>query len=934
MTTMLPAPEPRARGRAARPHPSELVRALGRGHHRRALALLRRLPRARGGDRAARLALLEAESLFALSRPREALGVVTRALRRAGGSRDDRARLRIARARGLWATGAPGRAGRELARAASEAEEPLTRARLVETQGFLDWSGGRPEPAWRRLAEAKAIYATSRHLPGVIRVLETEAELLREAGRFDAALEVHRRALESADALGRLDLRARIQCARGDLLAYLGRWDAAGRDLDAAAAAFRNAGDPRELTLAGPCRAVVELARGNLAGARAVLEQARELAGADRGEPRSLAEELMLRSDLELASGRAERAEKEAREALCVFQSLQDRDGECRARVRRVHALLERGSAAEAIREARNARRAASGRRPDLQVLAEIGLGRALLRAGDARAAAAFDAARERAATRPGLAAASRLGRALCRGEGRGDLGVEEALWALEAWGDRRIFAYALSDLRHLGRDAGRCAVPAIGVQTPVPEGPCPAPLVALDAAEALLGDGAAAARWAAALAAVSSIVPWRRAALVAGEGWLLRHDLETPQPLGPGDVARTVAARRPLPVVVGFKTDPALASHPDVALHDLGLGLAVPAGPEAWLYLDLGADRRPPGADALALVQGLGRLLAAHGIRPRALPAEVAAVRPTEIIGRSPAIEALLRRMERLARSDVTVHLFGETGTGKERIARAIHERSRRRAGPFVAVNASTPGDELFDAEMFGHARGAFTGAVAARPGRVAEAEGGTLFIDEVADLTHRAQAKLLRFLQEKEYTRIGEPGIRKADVRIVTASNAPLRERVQAGRFRADLMYRLDVAVLELPPLRERGEDVLLLTRHFLRRWARAEGLPAPVLTPEAVRAFLRYPWPGNVRELESLARCLVVEGAEGGVRLEQLPRAFRAGAERGTRPLREALLEFERQHLRRVLERHGGRRTRAAQDLGITRQALLAKIRRHGL
>jgi DNA-binding NtrC family response regulator len=304
------------------------------------------------------------------------------------------------------------------------------------------------------------------------------------------------------------------------------------------------------------------------------------------------------------------------------------------------------------------------------------------------------------------------------------------------------------------------------------------------------------------------------------------------------------------------------------------------------------------------------------------------------ELVGRGPAMQALFADMSRVTDTEVSVHVFGETGTGKEKVAVAIHRRSRRGGGPFVAVNASSLSDELFEAEMFGHVRGAFTGAVATREGYVARAEGGTLFFDEVAELTSRGQAKLLRFVQEKEYRRLGESETRRANVRVLSAANVDLEARVAAGLFREDLMYRLRPIVLALPPLRERGSDVALLARHFVRLAARREGVPVPLLPPEVMGALAAYAWPGNVRELENEMSRLVVLAGRGPIRREHLSPRLLDPAPDPRSCLRDARRRFEREFVARALARNGGNRTRTACELGLTRQALVAKIRRLGL
>ena len=299
-------------------------------------------------------------------------------------------------------------------------------------------------------------------------------------------------------------------------------------------------------------------------------------------------------------------------------------------------------------------------------------------------------------------------------------------------------------------------------------------------------------------------------------------------------------------------------------------------------------------------------------------------------LVGRCPAIESMRRDVLQFGRSDVRVHVFGETGTGKERVARALHEASPRACRPFVAVNAAGWGDDLLLAELFGHARGAFTGAVAAREGYVAEAEGGTLFLDEVAELTPLAQARLLRFLQESEYRRLGETTLRRANVRVLSATNVDLALRVRQGRFREDLWFRLKHERLVVPPLRERGADVLLLARHFLELLSGGHGVAAPRLLPAAEDALVSHAWPGNVRELESEMLRLVVRHPGASVGPDELSAEI-AEAPRPCGSLRLALRRVESEMVKQALERHAGRRALAAAELGITRQALWAKQRR---
>jgi Nif-specific regulatory protein len=429
-------------------------------------------------------------------------------------------------------------------------------------------------------------------------------------------------------------------------------------------------------------------------------------------------------------------------------------------------------------------------------------------------------------------------------------------------------------------------------------------------------------------------VVPWYRAGYVGRPGLELRHDEPQARPLAAGDLACLIAPRvGPEAAVVDLNGAAELRFHPTRALHGLQAAVVAPAGPAAAVYFDFNEPAGAPSDAQVACIRELGRLVARFPSEP-AIVAEPNEVAVAGMVGESAAMKSLFGAIDRVARFDLTVHVCGETGTGKERVAQALHQLSARAARPFVAVNASSLGDDLFESEMFGHLRGSFTGAVSDREGHVAAAEGGTLFLDEVTDLSPRAQAKLLRLLEQKEYRRVGESRMRKADVRFVTASNVPLEQRVAEDRFRADLMYRLNRLALTVPALRERGEDVGLLARHFLRRAASRAGAPAPALAPEAERLLRAYTWPGNVRELENEMARLVVMGTERRIRREHLPSTLRQPPAVAAAPLREAVRDFEREHIARVLRLNGGNRARTACVLGVTRQALVAKISRLGI
>lgn len=302
-------------------------------------------------------------------------------------------------------------------------------------------------------------------------------------------------------------------------------------------------------------------------------------------------------------------------------------------------------------------------------------------------------------------------------------------------------------------------------------------------------------------------------------------------------------------------------------------------------------------------------------------------------LLGGSDRMLTVKKTVAAAARAPFPVLIEGESGSGKELVARAIHRGSPRRARAFCAINCAAFSDELLEAELFGHARGAFTGAVAERAGLFEEADGGTLFLDEVSELSPRAQAKLLRVLQEGEIRRLGETRPRRVDVRIVAASNRSIRDLVEAGRFRHDLRYRLDVIRVEVPPLRARPEDIPLLVRHYWQRAAARVGSQA-VLAPETCAALVAYGWPGNVRELQNVLAALAVAAPRAG-RLgpELLPSPIGPPAA-PVLPLDEARRRFESGYVRDVLARTGGNRTRAALALGVTRQGLAKLIDRLGV
>ena len=302
-------------------------------------------------------------------------------------------------------------------------------------------------------------------------------------------------------------------------------------------------------------------------------------------------------------------------------------------------------------------------------------------------------------------------------------------------------------------------------------------------------------------------------------------------------------------------------------------------------------------------------------------------------VIARSPAMQRLFQQVAQIADSDVTILLTGETGTGKEVLARVLHANSRRSKGPFVALNCAAISETLFESELFGHIRGAFTNAVAAKRGLFQSANGGTLFLDEIAEMSLPMQVKLLRAVQEREVREVGADYATKVDVRIITATNKDLAESVKAGTFRHDLYYRVSVVPLAIPPLRERKDDIPLLAQHFLKQSAKRSNKDVRGFTPAAMHRLMVYPWPGNVRELENAVEKAVVMSRQDMVLPELLPTAGVA-SDIGLKPLTEAKEEFERSYLRNVLQMTGGNISRAAQFAGRYRADFYKMLKKYGL
>lgn len=303
-------------------------------------------------------------------------------------------------------------------------------------------------------------------------------------------------------------------------------------------------------------------------------------------------------------------------------------------------------------------------------------------------------------------------------------------------------------------------------------------------------------------------------------------------------------------------------------------------------------------------------------------------------MVGTSPAMQEVFGVLRKVATASAPVLILGESGTGKEMAALAIHRRSRAREGPFVAINCNAIPESLMESELFGHEKGAFTGAGTQRIGLIESASGGTLFLDEIGELPLPIQVKLLRFLQEKTFQRVGGRQEIASDVRIVAATNADLNEAIRNGGFREDLYFRLAVVVLRLPALRDRGEDVQLVAREFLRRFAAQNGRGDLALAPDAVRALSRHRWPGNIRELQNRIQRAVIMAEGNRLTAADLELAGTGGETGGILTLKEAREQAERALIERALQRHRGRITAAAEELGVSRPTLYELMQKLGL
>jgi DNA-binding NtrC family response regulator len=345
-------------------------------------------------------------------------------------------------------------------------------------------------------------------------------------------------------------------------------------------------------------------------------------------------------------------------------------------------------------------------------------------------------------------------------------------------------------------------------------------------------------------------------------------------------------------------------------------------------------ADYLAKPVDVVALRETVVRALERRRLAGENRILRESATRHPTLVGTSPPMLELYKQLAQVAATDATVLITGESGAGKELVARTLHERSRRAAGPYLAVNCAALAESLLESELFGHERGAFTGAHTQRKGLFEEASGGTLLLDEVGEVPAKMQAQLLRVLQEGELRRVGGSNTVRVDVRVLAATNRDLQVDVAEKRIRADLYYRLNVVALRVPPLRERGDDILALTRHLVARHALQIGRPVPELSEEALERIRRHPWPGNVRELENALARAVAMSQRGVILPGDLPPLV---AEDARVPALEedwpTLAELDRRYIERVLQRTEGNKTAAANILGVDRRTLQRLFAREG-
>ena len=800
---------------------------------------------------------------------------------------------------------------------------------------------GQPSEAGRRAAEWRRSHPAAPASESV-RSLRLGALGFSREGRADCALAL----LDEADRIGAaLPQAERLETslARSRVLALAGRFEEEARLYEELRPAALASGDER---LAA--RFLAQEARGLLdrrEHARAIvrLEQAIEIA---RDDPSERCELLLDLSAALYHSGETPRCEQAIAEAFAGAQAAGREDIARIARANRVELLVNRGSWDEAGAEIASLEASARDDADDLRLLVALHhRGRLALRRGFLDRAARDNAEARR------LAAA--LGDRLEIGE----LALEEGdrlVYEGDREGARRAFEAAASAPADRSERDLLARLRLEELSWPTHDGPPAERLAELESRfrERPYEAAETASRWLRLFgdSGVPRDIAERAERILreSGGGELADRVFGRRLPALDGDSLREIRAA----VSRALHVEPSASPRSLASLGIDGLAIRDSAGrlvacvgaepPEsaAWRPLEAGRARYAmalwpkAGEDVFATI---GLLLETLLYRAADEPEPTdfsAGWKQVGIVTADASMEEPYRRLVRLAPQPVTVLVLGESGSGKEAAARALHRLSPRSAGPFVAINVPAIPEALLESELFGHARGAFSGADRERRGLLEEASGGTVFFDEIGDLAPPLQSKLLRALQEKEIRRVGENRARPFDARVVSATSRDLGREVEAGRFREDLFYRIHVALLRLPPLRERGRDALLLARHFLERYAREYGRGSIALAPEVAAAIGAYPWPGNVRELQNaMSQAAALCDPGGAVGLTLLPREV-AGAgrtrERDGQDYRARVDAHRRDLIADALDRAGGNRTRAARDLGLSRQALHYLIR----
>jgi len=404
--------------------------------------------------------------------------------------------------------------------------------------------------------------------------------------------------------------------------------------------------------------------------------------------------------------------------------------------------------------------------------------------------------------------------------------------------------------------------------------------------------------------------------------------------------IKKALEERQPI-IISDFKTDSVLLDSGNNLKNVLCLPLIIENKPAGAIYLERKDGLGPFTRENLELVIAISKpinLILKNREEFQGIGERSVNLAKPFLGGQSKTFRYILNLIDRVKNSNAPVFISGESGTGKELVAKAIHENGTRRNGEFVAVNCGAIPEFLLESELFGHVKGAFSGAVKDKPGLIEEADGGTFFLDEIGDLSLHLQAKLLRLLQEKEIRRIGENKSRLINVRFISATNKNIEKEIERENFREDLYYRLKIIAIELPPLRERKEDLLFFLNHFLEKYCTEMKRERAYFSPRALELLVNYSWPGNIRELQNeIQRCLVFAGEDDFIKEECLSlkiNPHRACFTASSYGFFQARAEFEKRFLNQALARWNSNRARTAEEIGLSRQGLFKLIKKHDI